>query len=188
VYRPSDGRLSEKLMQTFADRGFSHGQCVGSPTAVISVFYTVWFSYAQKTCTYFMILISLSLENAFSSAGSVPLLSHLISCTPFKSNLYFDSSTPSLVNLPYTHVYVPWTESHIHIKLLSSFIHRIHPGSRTVWMVRNRIIFTVRVVVPTPSPQVELLPLVGCPHLLIHCIRSYPLFLEAVPPSAMLWW
>jgi hypothetical protein len=26
---------------TFADRGVSHGQCGGSPTAVISVFYTI---------------------------------------------------------------------------------------------------------------------------------------------------
>jgi hypothetical protein len=31
-------RLSAKLVQTFADRGVSHGQCGGSPTALISAF------------------------------------------------------------------------------------------------------------------------------------------------------
>jgi hypothetical protein len=42
-------------------------------------------------------------------------------------------------------------------------------------------------------PQAGEPPLVGCPRLLFQCIRSYPLYLEAVPPSAtrgraMLWW
>jgi hypothetical protein len=35
---PSDRRFSAKLVPTFADEGVSHGQCGGSPTAVISVF------------------------------------------------------------------------------------------------------------------------------------------------------
>jgi hypothetical protein len=30
--------LSAKLVPTFADRGVSHGQCGGSPTAVFSIF------------------------------------------------------------------------------------------------------------------------------------------------------
>jgi hypothetical protein len=38
LYRPSDRRLSAKLVPTFADRGVSLGQCGGSPTAVISRF------------------------------------------------------------------------------------------------------------------------------------------------------
>jgi hypothetical protein len=38
LYRPSDLLLSAKLVPTFADRGVSHGQCGGYPTAVISVF------------------------------------------------------------------------------------------------------------------------------------------------------
>jgi hypothetical protein len=38
LYRPSDRCLSAKLVPTFADRRVSHGQCGGSPTAVISVF------------------------------------------------------------------------------------------------------------------------------------------------------
>jgi hypothetical protein len=35
----TDRRLSAKLMPTFTDRGVSHGQCDGSPTAVISNFF-----------------------------------------------------------------------------------------------------------------------------------------------------
>jgi hypothetical protein len=38
LYRPNNRRLSAKLVPTFADRGMSHGQCGGSPTAIISVF------------------------------------------------------------------------------------------------------------------------------------------------------
>jgi hypothetical protein len=34
LYRPSDGRLSAKLVPNFADRGMSHGQYGASPTAV----------------------------------------------------------------------------------------------------------------------------------------------------------
>jgi hypothetical protein len=37
VYRPSDRRLSAKLVPTFADIGESRSQRGGSPTAVISV-------------------------------------------------------------------------------------------------------------------------------------------------------
>jgi hypothetical protein len=38
LYRPSDRRLSTKLMPTFADRGVSSSQRGGSPTAVFSAF------------------------------------------------------------------------------------------------------------------------------------------------------
>jgi hypothetical protein len=37
LYRPGDRRLSAKIMPTFADRGVSHGQCGGSPTAIVLV-------------------------------------------------------------------------------------------------------------------------------------------------------
>jgi hypothetical protein len=36
LYRPSDRRLSAKLVPTFADRGVSRSQRDGPPTAVIS--------------------------------------------------------------------------------------------------------------------------------------------------------
>jgi hypothetical protein len=38
LYRPSDRRLSAKLVPTFANRGVSRGQSDGSLTAEISVF------------------------------------------------------------------------------------------------------------------------------------------------------
>jgi hypothetical protein len=37
LYRQSDSHSSAKLVPTFADREVSHGQCGGSPTAVISI-------------------------------------------------------------------------------------------------------------------------------------------------------
>jgi hypothetical protein len=40
LYRPSDRRLSAKLIPTFADRGVQRSQRGGSPAAVISVFLT----------------------------------------------------------------------------------------------------------------------------------------------------
>jgi hypothetical protein len=38
LYRPSERRLSAKLVPTFADRGVSRNHLGGSPTAVISVY------------------------------------------------------------------------------------------------------------------------------------------------------
>jgi hypothetical protein len=38
LYRPSDRRLSAKLVPTFADRGVSRGQRNGFPRPLISVF------------------------------------------------------------------------------------------------------------------------------------------------------
>jgi hypothetical protein len=38
LYRPSNRRLSEKLVSTFEDRGYHANQRDGSPTAVFSVF------------------------------------------------------------------------------------------------------------------------------------------------------
>jgi hypothetical protein len=39
-YRPSDCRLSAKLVPALADRGMSRSQRGGTPTAVISIFET----------------------------------------------------------------------------------------------------------------------------------------------------
>jgi hypothetical protein len=59
---------------------------------------------------------------------------------------------------------------------------------------RNLVIFDgEELLAPRPTPQTGGPPLVVCPRLLIQCIRSYPPYPEAVPPSAtrgcaMLWW
>jgi hypothetical protein len=68
---------------------------------------------------------------------------------------------------------------------------RISPGPRLCMVFRNMVIFLRWGVVSTsPNTQAGGPPLVGCPRL--H-IRSYPSYLEAVPPSAtrgraMPWW
>jgi hypothetical protein len=57
------------------------------------------------------------------------------------------------------------------------------PGS--VCMIRNTFIFLRWEVVNTsPKHLSGGPPLVGCPPLFIQYIRSYPLYPEAVPPSA----
>jgi len=40
--------------------------------------------------------------------------------------------------------------------------------------------FYGELLVPGPTPQSGGPPLIGCPRLLIQCIRSYPPYLEAV--------
>jgi hypothetical protein len=47
-----------------------------------------------------MILISLSVENVYSPAGSVPPPSYLTSCTVTKSNLYLASSLETVIKEP----------------------------------------------------------------------------------------
>jgi hypothetical protein len=65
---------------------------------------------------------------------------------------------------------------------------------RIFWIFRNMINFSRRGVVSTsPNPQDGVPPRVGCPRLLIQNIRSYPPYVQAVPPSAtwgraMPWW
>jgi hypothetical protein len=63
-----------------------------------------------------------------TTALCVPPPSHLTTCTPTKSILYFDTVTsePSLCTL----LYVPCTESRVHIPSVRLFIQRIRPTAR----------------------------------------------------------
>jgi hypothetical protein len=45
-----------------------------------------------------MVLIPLPIENVYSPAGTVPPLFLLTSCTPTKSNLYFDISSATVLS------------------------------------------------------------------------------------------
>jgi hypothetical protein len=47
-----------------------------------------------------MILVPFPQKNVHSPAGSVPPLSYLTSCTPTKSNLYFDISSATVMSEP----------------------------------------------------------------------------------------
>jgi hypothetical protein len=48
LYRPSDRRLSAKLVPTFGDRWMSLSQRGGYPTAIISIFYTRAATFSSK--------------------------------------------------------------------------------------------------------------------------------------------
>jgi hypothetical protein len=47
-----------------------------------------------------MVLIPLSIQNVYSLAGTVPLSSHLTSCTPTEPHLYLDSSLETVIREP----------------------------------------------------------------------------------------
>jgi hypothetical protein len=104
-------------------------------------------------------------------------------------------------------VHVPHFTSLISILILSSHLRlvsctRSHipfhcsvvPDSRPVCMIRNMFKFLWWGIFSTsPNPQAGGPHLVGCPWLLIQYNRSYPPYLQAVPPSAtwgraMPWW
>jgi hypothetical protein len=75
--------------------------------------------------------------------------------------------------------HVPGPKSHI-LFLLLKLYQKISPGSRLCDVFRD-IVISLRwgVVSTSPNPHAGGLPLVGCPQLRIHCIRSYPPYPEA---------
>jgi hypothetical protein len=112
----------------------------------------------------------------------VPPLSHLTSCTPTKSNLYF----PELPcyrfqwTWPIKAPNIPCTKSHVHFPVLR-LCQVIRPVPRLCIVIRNKYwVLRGRVVTPPPNPQAGGPPTIGCPRLLIQYIPSYPPYLEAV--------
>jgi hypothetical protein len=72
-------------------------------------------------------------------------------------------------------------QTHTHFPLLRLFIQRIRPSPKPCVTFRNNINFLRREVVrPTPESEAGVVPLVGCPQLLIQYIRRYPAYLDAV--------
>jgi hypothetical protein len=68
-------------------------------------------------------------------------------------------------------------------------IQGIRPGPRLLVYFRNRLIYLLWVVSPTPNPQAGGSPLVGCQQLLIQYIHSCPPNPEGVSSGrAMPWW
>jgi hypothetical protein len=122
-----------------------------------------------------MILISLSIyKNVYSHTGSVPLPSHLTSCTPTKSNLYLASSLETVIGEPVLYKLLTF-----HVPNLISIFHSLGHLSKESVQVRGSfevfvtsLFFTVKVVSPTPDPQAGGPSLVDCPRLLIQYIRS----------------
>jgi hypothetical protein len=101
----------------------------------------------------------------------VPPPCHLTSCTPTKSNLFFDSYFDTVTSEPALYKLLTF-----HVPSLMSLFRRLgclskeSVRSRLMFMSRNRFIFVrKRVVSPTPNPQAGGPPLVICPWLLIQC-------------------
>jgi hypothetical protein len=70
---------------------------------------------------------------------------------------------------------------------------RICPIPRPVCVIHRMFRLLRWGVITSPNPQASGPPLVGCPRLLIQYIRSYPTYLQALPPPAtrgraMPWW
>ena len=131
-------------------------------------------------------LHALPIKEVQSPALAVPPLSHPTSCTPTRSNLYLSNSLTTVISDPDLYRLVTF-----HVTNLISLAHRlvlhrrISPVSRPLCMNRNMFTFLRWGDVSTsPNTQVGGPPLVGCPRLLIQNIRSYPPYLEAVPPTA----
>jgi hypothetical protein len=131
------------------------------------------------------------------SPPPVPILSHFnpvhahimfaiimdlqeVGCTSWRSILILSFQLRlDLIQAPH----VPYPKSHIPFPFLKLY-QRIRLGPRLFWMIRNLVIFLRWGVLSTSSnPQAGGPPLFGCPRLLIQCIRSYPPYPEAVPPS-----
>jgi hypothetical protein len=103
-----------------------------------------------------------------SAVGPVPPLSHLTSCTPTKSNLYYDSSFDSVTSEPALYKLLMFQ-----VPNLISIFRRLGPLSKESAQVRGSVrIFVVRLFFygermlascPTPKPEDHPLPAVrGC--------------------------
>jgi hypothetical protein len=94
-----------------------------------------------------------------------------------------DQSSPRLP-IPLFEAHIPCAECQIHFPLLVLY-QRIIPSPKLCEVFCN-IVKCLRwgVVSTSPNPQAGGPPLTVCLRLLIQYIRSYPPYLEAVPPTA----
>jgi hypothetical protein len=97
----------------------------------------------------------------YSSAGLVPLPSHLTSCTPTKSNLYLDSSFKTVTREPALHIlHTLHVRNLMFIFCLRSFIQRTRPSPRVTDIFHNKLTFySEGLLVPRPTPKLDDHPL-----------------------------
>jgi hypothetical protein len=122
-----------------------------------------------------MIFVSFSIEKNLTPALTEPLLSHLTSCTPTKSNLFLANSLATAVRELDLHRLLSFRLPNITF-LFHCLRHAkgsvqppgtcVHFITRPVLMVRNCYHLT--------QPQVGRPPTVSCLRLLIQYIHSYP--------------
>jgi hypothetical protein len=104
-----------------------------------------------------MILFSLSVEKCV-----FPCWFGATSCTPLKSNLYFDSSFSAVSSepAPIQTSNIPCLKSHVLIPSLMLFVQGIRPSPRLIFMFRNRFIFYGEgLLLPRPTRKLEDHPL-----------------------------
>jgi hypothetical protein len=121
----------------------------GNKTVIKLSPFNYWYnSLMCKTASTSWFSLPFLQKDVYSPAGFVPPPSHLTSCTPTKSNLYFDSSFDTLTYEP---TYIPCAKSHINIPSLRSFIQRICPCLMLIESFRNRLIFYSERMLATAS-------------------------------------
>jgi hypothetical protein len=116
----------------------------------------------------------------------VPPPSHLTSCTPTKSHLYFDTSSATLLSEPALYTLLTFQ-----VPNLKSIFLRLGPLSEEsvhvwgfLWIFVNRLIFYgEELLAPHPTPKLEDHPLSAVRDCLIQYIRSYPPYLEDGLPT-----
>jgi hypothetical protein len=115
------------------------------------------------------------------SADSVPPPSHL-TCTPTKSNLYFQISSTTALSEPAIYILLTFQVQN----LISIFFRLGHLSNESiqVWGFLNIFVIAYYsqwgVASPTRNPQAGGPPLVGSQRLLIQYIRSCSPYLEGV--------
>ena len=116
----------------------------------------------------------------------MPSLSHQTNCTPTKSSLYLTNSLTTVISAPDLYRLLTF-----HVPNLIPIFHCLGRTEGSVWFrgflryfVTWKILKRRGVVSISSNPQAGGPPLFGCSRLLFQYIRSYPPYLEAVPPSA----
>jgi hypothetical protein len=125
----------------------------------------------------------------------VPPPSHLTSCTPTKSNLYWDLFLHCLERTCPIHTSnIPSTKSHIHFLLPRSFIQGVCPCPRLLVIFRNKLIFYgEELSAPRPTPKLEDHLLLAVHDCLFNIFAATLCICRLPPPSAtwgrtMPWW
>jgi hypothetical protein len=131
------------------------------------------------------------LQNLYSSAGLLPSLSHLTSCTPTNTNLHFEvflCRCPKRTCRIHTSN-IPSTKCHSHFLLHRSFIQGISPGTRLLDNFGNKLIF----LASRQTPKMEVHHLSAVRDCLFNTFAAALHICRASAPSAswgraMPWW
>jgi hypothetical protein len=110
----------------------------------------------KKSCSQLMIFLSFSTETNIIPCSYRDPLSHPISCTPNKSNLYLANSVAAVVNeLDLYRPYIRDTKPHVRFPLLRLY-QGFSPGPRHMCQFRNKASFySEELSTPRPTSKLE---------------------------------